>query len=728
MRQPWARGGLVTGLAAALILAAAPTAIATPGPGSPSGTAARASSFKGLVVWSGRLGSETGLRGVVLKANGQGSILEVTGSNRGGNQVHTVAAFKPAPAAVAAIKSAAASAARAPRVSIGDPRLDGTYAALTVQVGSKKHVVLGVNQAPAALQNVLAALNAALPPTGQLRAPAPGKRLGKLIDHSDGTAPCPPGQAATTAAQPVSLKDAAASGIATLTTKGGFGGDTVAVDANWAPLDQNHPVKVRMNFEILPPPELSAADQARVVSGLKASVESRLSGLKASDGTPLQFELNVRQRDAGQPPRPCFHEISINQDVNPDVTSAINTKVDMTGPFAPDPLPGYGSWSTLGTSWQTGGGFSDKAANIWTHEALHFAGLDEAYHNAFQVDGVIKDFPVDARFQGRDDVLEWARQEEAFKGLDVNSGKFRLLSDPGHEHDFMGRCPDNPPCHVDQAAVDALVAAGRDNIDIVAAPGDLLLNKNTDQQDLGVGTDFHLLVHRGTPAHVDGLVAYCVNLDRHTPDAGIRLDVLGRAGDQADPSFQALQAVLDEVARRQTSPLAPTEGGQLAVWRVTDNFTESEQPGTSSREILDAANIAPDGTYQTPRFEDPNAGGAGTGAVTPSGVLPATPPGPAPPPPAVEAKPNLTALAVQGLFARRQLLILRIEDAAPDTVTVRLQKRSGRRTKTIRRYRAAHLHGGANFIPLKLPRLARGTYGIAAAGTGSTRTTSFKVR
>lgn len=709
---------------------------------------ASAASPLSLVVWSGPLGSETALRGVILRPNGHGTIVSVSVANRERGTVSTAGTFHPSPAVLGLIRSAAKAALGAPRVSIAASGPNGLYTAVTIQLGAEKHVVVGVNRAPPQLTALLAALDKALGSTVQFRAPGSAAAAargaqplattsgdpfaGVLIEHSAGTAPCPPGDAATSVAEPISLKDAATDGLATLTTKGGFDGDSVAVDAHWAPLPGKPPVVLRMNFEITPPAELSAADQSRVVNGLKSAVESRLGGLKATDGTPLTVQLNVRQRDPAQPPSPCFHEISIHQDQNFDTTTAINTKVNMTGAFAPDPLPGFGDWSTMGTSWQTGGGFSDMTANVWTHEVLHFAGLDEAYHNAFQVDSVIKDFPADARFQNRDDVLAWAAEQEAFKGLDVNSGKFRLLSDPGHEHDYMGRCPNNPPCHVDQAAVDTLVQAGKDNLDVTGSPGDLLLNKDVSQQSLGVGTDFHLLVHRGTPAHVDGLVAYCIDLGRHTPAAGVRLDVLGRAGDQPDPSMQALQAVLDEVARQELGPLQPTLGGQVAVWRVTDNMIEAESSDLS-RAILDAAHIPPDATYETPHYTDPNAGGAETSGVTPTGVLPATPlPTPAPPPPL--PKPQVTAVGVQQVSVPRRLLGLRVVLTAPDTVTISLQRVKPRHGKTvqryqpIRRYRPLKLHGGGNFLALKAPLLRRGRYRVVASGTASKRTASLSIR
>jgi hypothetical protein len=708
---------------------------------------ASAAPHPGVVVWSGLLGSETALHGVVLQPNGHGTIMSVNAADRGRGTARTVGAFNPSPAVLARIRSAAVAMLQSPRVSIGPSGPAGLYTSVTVQLGARKHVVVALNPLPSPLVALLAAFDGGLPSSAQFRLPglipaadrprqlrakgapplAGGDPFaGVLIKHSEGTAPCVPGQAATSVGEPVSLKDAAADGLVTLTTKGGFGGDTVAVDANWGPLPNNPPVVLRMNFEITPPPELSAADQSRVVNGIKSAVEARLGGLKASDGTPLTVQLNVRQRDPTQPPTPCFHEIKINQDANADTTTAINTKLNMTGPFQPDPLPGWGEWSTLGTSWQTGGGFSAKAADIWTHEVLHFAGLDEAYHPAFQVDDVIKDFPADARFQNNDDVLAWARLEEAFKGLDVNSGRFRLHSDPGHEHDYMGRCPDSPPCRVDQAAVDMLVAAGKENIDITGSPGDLLLNKDSSQQSLGVGTNFHLIVHRGTPAHVDGLVAYCIDLGRHSPDPGVRLDVLGRAGDQSDPSMQALQAVLDEVAREQPAPLDTTIGGQVAVWRVTDDLKSAED-SQFSRAILDAAQIPPDATYVNPHYVDPNSSGAGTSAVSPTDVLAATPLPAAGPPPVV-GKPRLLTISAHQLSARGRLLLVEIAVSSADTLTISLQRAQRKHLRTIVRQRSLRVHEGENFVSLSVPPLRRGSYRLVVAGTAGRRTTSLRVR
>jgi hypothetical protein len=507
------------------------------------------------------------------------------------------------------------------------------------------------------------------------------------ISAGPATSPCPPGQGPTTISKRASLKEAAKLGAVKLTSKGGYNGDAVAVDATWKP--SKLPVTVEIDIEFTSFPGGPSAAQ------VEASIESRLPPRTAVDGTKVQFDIVARERAPGATASPCFHQAQLT----PDSDFRGEAGEADSNPLT---IPQSGEWPA------GRGPTGDR--QIWTHEALHLAGLEDQYVSVFRIGS--KDYPIPDSVDIADPaaVEAWAKS----KGLNPKAGKAGTKAKPGHEKDIMGDVFKGTE-KLTQLDVDKFAGAGARKLTIEAKPGDLLLNKDGGAQNLAVGAPFELTVEPGKRGHADGLVAYCIDLKRHAPSEGQGFDVLGSAAQQPEPALQYLQRVLDVAAALQPAALAKTEGAQDAVWRISDDSSADE-----GKAILALAGV-PDITFAAPHFANPNAASPETSAVTPTGVLP-------------DAKPipYLKTLRVSPsklpAAQRRTVKVKVLLTGARDEVRFELQRRKGGQWRSTVRFPARKLRPGSASIRLRLPVLQRGTFRIVAIGAASSAAAPIRVR
>ena len=671
-----------------------------------------------LVVWAGGVGPGTPLRGAILQPDGKGRLLSVAPAARAAGKVTVGGAFAPSAAQLKAIRGAAAAAAGAPGVRVANVVAGGSYAAATVRVGSKKASLIGVNAGSAALRHLLAQLNAALPKPARLTAPAP-EPAKSVSGPETAPLPCPEGQNATNISKQLSLKEAANAGILTLKAKpvgtgsplGVAAGDAVAVDLDWAPTPPGTPVVVRVNIEI------TAPDGAPWETRLEQAVEGKLAGLRASDGTPVKFDLVVKRRALGAPRTPCFHQIALQDDPR----FASYTRWFHGHPFIQ--RPGSGRWAS-------GKSDPEREALEWTHETLHLAGLHDQYGRVFfSKGGGAFAIPASVDTSDQAALSAWAKSAE----VDISHGIIaRPDYFPGHRDDIMSCCVAGVPLssyRVFQPDIDWFATAGAGRLTVRSSPGDLLLNKNGERQNMGVGAPFEVTATPARRGHADGLVAYCIDANRPFPARGDGYDVLGPAADQPHPGMQALQKVLAEVARRQPAPLEDTPGALRAVWRVTDD----QDPGddADARAILAAAGIDPAQKFDSPHYTDPNAGSPETAAVTPTETLPRAPASPADPRATRPPRARLAALAVsprRARAARRPLLLtVRMDLAdAGDVVTMRFERRVGRGWRDLVRSRRHAFPRGTSLVSVLLPR-PPGSYRVRVTGAFGSSAAGFSI-
>jgi hypothetical protein len=665
-----------------------------------------------LVVWSGGLSAGSGLRGIEIEPDGSGRIMRATASQRLSSRFSVAATFTVAPAAMSTLRAAAGEALAAPPLTTRPGAIGGGYAAAVIDLGGKRHAVVAVNEAPPQLTALLAALDAAVPPSAQA---ATRPRAAKFVPAEKAPrARCAGGQPATTIERDLTLKQAAQSGVATLFSKGKFQGDSVGLQADWKRVKA--PITVHVNAEFIPPP----GDSMDYGDLIRTAVASHLKGLKLKggpeSGTPINFDLNFLTRAPGAPPRDCFHQIQV---------SDIDLEYSPLGPKA-----GGGVW-----------GVSQENVRAWTHEVGHLIGLDDTYHDVFVVDHGAK---AGSSYPLPDNGLQGA-------ALDSALSKFSLKSTDGYVRGDLNKGASPKDLMYNYDFKTHTLAANKEfrnlieKADIVINDpgGTVLVNKRDGNGGAGPGDgldhqqnlitgggvvpfynpDFSLRVRYRGQARVNGLVAYCIDLNREVPTRATRFDVLGAAADLPDPAMQAL-ARLMTVARGVPFTDGAQSGVQSAIWRITD----STDPADAAKPLLAAAGISPDQDYPGGHFSDPNASSATSGAVTTSSRLPRLRLRPAGP----LARPRLTGVAVVPAVIPagppRTSDVTVIVTGAPAPVAVTLQLRAGRRWRTLARLGTPRLDVGSPTISVTLPRLGRGSYRVQASSghqvvTGSLRAT-----
>jgi hypothetical protein len=500
------------------------------------------------------------------------------------------------------------------------------------------------------------------------------------------TAPCPPGQGPTTISKRVSLAEAAKLGAVKLTAKGGYNKDAVAVAATWKP--SKVPVTVQIDIEF------TSFDGGPTAAQVEKAIEGNLPERTAIDGTRVKFDVVARERAPGASPSPCFHQAQLT----PDSKFRGEAGEPDGDPFK---IPQSGEWPT--------GRPAKGDRQIWTHEALHLAGLEDQYSNYFRIGS--KDYPIPDSVDIDDPaaVKKWAES----KGLDYSKGNAGTKAKPGHENDIMGEVAGGEK--LVQADVNRFALIGRNKLTIESRPGDVLLNKDGGDQNLAVGAPFELTVEPGKRGHADGLVAYCIDLRRHPPSEGDGFDVLGPAGAQPEPAMKYLQRVLEVAAKLQPTALASTPGAQDAIWRITDD-TSLDDGAT----IYALAGV-PDETFDAPHFDNANAGFPDTDAVSPTGILPDPPP--VPYLSSLKAKPSKLAAGKRGAVTVTVKL-----KGARDKVRFELQRRKGGEWRRLTKLGSKTLRPGKAAVKLTIPAQRRGSLRLVAIGDANSAIATFRVR
>ena len=643
--------------------------------------AASAATPTTVYAWSGGMAPFQSLNGARLLANGTIQILEVPPADRASGTVRIRGTVTPTPAQLAAIRARAAALppGAAQAASQGT---DGSYALAVAEVNGDDRAILSVNGLDPRLGALLAAINAALPAARQLEVERPRPAGQRASD-----APCAD-TPATEVSRTKTLKEAANEGLAKLTAKGGFEGDTVAVDLTGKPT--SGPVKITIHVELV---DAHPFDQPSLAA-FAAAAAKRIGTQTASNGTKVTVGFDLRTRLPADPATPCFHQITIND--SPGYRSFVDEAVP------PNDGAGSGTWGSMDPDW--GNGF------LLAHEGLHLAGLPDQYTDVFRVKGkpdVVVPNTVDTNDATA--LKNWVRQV----GRDPAAGVLTSRPRPGHGNDIMAT--GRKGSRLLRSDVNALVSKA--GVHLRGDPGDLLANKSGDQQNLGVGAPLDMFAKRGGKAHRDGLWAYCVDLTRHIPRSGSGLDVLGPAASLPGANMAQLQAVLEAVGRRQVGSAATPDGAQDAVWAVTDG---AGGLSTAAQAILTEAGVAGP-LAGTSLFGNPNAQSPDTAAVGTDGVIPPPAVVPEVPPvvmPRLDEARLLTARIRAGRTNRVRLALS--VGVTGGRLRVLVQRRSGAGFRTVGRFPVRKITSGDSFPGLQFPPLAAGAYRLRVT-VGSSR-------
>lgn len=504
---------------------------------------------------------------------------------------------------------------------------------------------------------------------------------------------------ATEITRVLSLQEAAARGMVTLSAKGGVSGDQVAVDLRHRP--SPGPVRVTVRIEFT-----GFADPAGAAPNVGLAVRNGIRELNRlvvrGPGVPrIEFDVQYRVTGRGAPQTPGFHQIRVIR-AAPDYRSGVD------GDVTPNAVGG-----TTGT-WSLADLFDRRT---FAHETLHLAGLPDRYTTSYREPGTGRRFPAPSDLDDQRAVDAWAR---AHVPPLRPGGAYTSTPRPGFGCDIMaslGACARLRPYDVRTLAAQAGV-----RLDV--EPGELLQNKRADQQDFGVAGALRLIAPRGGAARVDGLVVYCIDLDAGTPSAGTLFDAAGPASSFPGPGYAQLHRVLTHVAALPApadgsrADLRP--GAQLAVWAVTDRAFGDAPVTGDPLAVLQGAGLDPAALVAPPDVPNPNAAAAATGAVTPAGtVVPAPAEPPAPPAPRVRLeRVELSQTALRAGRVNRVRLVVQVSGGTP-TLRIAVQRRTGPRWVALGAFPPRRVGAGTGSLGLRFAALPAGRYRLRVTGAGA---------
>ena len=645
---------------------------------------ARAADQPHLVVWSGSLQPGQPATGVELRPDGTGRILTADAHGT----IHVLGGLHPTARELSQIRSQATDLLHKGPLVTHSAAVDGGYVTVSLQQGASSRLITDTGADSPGVTALLDVLNQAIgdsAPTSPTALPGAGP---SNVVGAPATAACPPGQQATEVVKALPLSQAVAARMAELRAKGAIGGDSIAVDARWK--DVVAPARIVVHLEV--ERELDAGHDSDYASKMRSVLNRAYQGYVV-DGQPVNFTFDVVNREHGAPPRPCFHEILMHTEN--DVRSYVTA-------VSKDPQ---------------GGEWSAKDSESWPHEVAHLLGLRDEYDDYFHsASGVDIKLPQNG-LQG--DALQAALDPH---GLSASSGYVYSKPHPGYEHDLLGV---GGRARLNANDLGTVVAHATDLI--VDEPGDVLVSKDGADQNMVTGAHFELPVPYEGTAHVDGLVAYCIDILKEPPARGITgYDVLGSAGSMGTPAMDALQRVADVVAAREPGPLQETPGANDAIWRVSDDADVLNGPDDdAARSILQTAGVPVDTAaerFAAPHFADPAAGDPDTAAVTSDGVVP---------PPAdpvqgalpVDVAPKLAGLTLSTHRLRvrphQRAAVVGVRVAltgAADDVALRMTVRRGAHTITVARAAATSVVRGGGPLALIIRSPRPGHYRVVAQG------------
>ena len=530
-----------------------------------------------------------------------------------------------------------------------------------------------------------------------------------------GVAPAQPARAAvayfpttpppTQVAREMTLQQASRAGIVKLQAKGGGEGDSVSMQLDGKKVKGTIVVTVRAEMTVWAHKTQPEREAIRdLVPYLREKTEAELNRrkYKTSKGEPVRFLLDWQYREPEEVARSNYHQVKM-----------IDPNLDLIKPH-----PNYRSRvhgrGVPNSSVATTATFSTSAEiPVLAHETMHLAGLDDRYTDFYEVGG--KKYPLPKAGMKPSEVEKFAKTHQP--PLKTN-GKVTSGDIPETDRcDMMGAHASAACRKLSKRDLDWYESQA--GVLVKAKPGELLLNKSASKQNFGVAYESSVFAPLGSTTVANGIAVYCIDHDRFFPlDEGF--DVGPSAAEL--PGYEGVAKLLSLNAQVQPNLTESVLGMQAAIWNLTDG-TPLETSGTAdeSRALMAQAGVAENSVPGgLPALEDPNAGTETTGAVDAAGAL-------LPPIAATEAEPPplvrvyAAQLYPKRLRAGRNLHAdLLLGTGGPvENLALRVQRKAGKRWKTIRKLGTRKLATGTTSVPVGFGTLRTGSYRLLIAASGS---------
>ena len=510
----------------------------------------------------------------------------------------------------------------------------------------------------------------------------------------------------------LSPQQAAQAGILALAPKGGFEGDQVLLELEGRQVSA--PITVTLHVELAMEPSRPQAERDAIrdrIPSVEQKTERELNRphYKTAKGEPINFVLDYKYREPGDPPTPGYDQVTV-----------INPKKDL-----PEPDPNFRSYANgLGEPngpATVGGVFGTNSLqpSVLAHESLHLIGLDDRYTDIYVYKG--REIPLP---EGLDTPGQLAQY---LKGLKPPlppppAGDLSAKDTPGTGRcDIMGTGARLTCRKISKR--DLKWIESQAGTTVLVKPGETLLDKSGLDQNFVVAYPTTVFAPPGGKTVAPGVSVYCIDHAKYIPD-GPGFDV-GPAVSTL-PGFDGVEKLVDLNAQLQSSLAEALPGMQEAIWNQTDDapleeFGEASAPvAAAARALLAKAGVAensrPGGLAH---LEDPNAASPATGAVSAGGaVLPPVAAATVSPPPTIRAD---TAVLVPnrvrpGLNVRSTLVIG--VGGQVSAVALRLQRRSGHHWRAVKKLPGRKIEAGTTIVPLKLGGLKAGRYRVEVTLSG----------
>jgi hypothetical protein len=392
------------------------------------------------------------------------------------------------------------------------------------------------------------------------------------------------------------LQEAVAAGLVSISGKGDYFGDgaRITVDNTDPSKVTKNVVSVQLHLEFYGEHATPAN-----VNRIKNAIEQRWKGT-TSDGKQVVTEVISRANAAtNSPPGTTgYHQIKLVGDGRSYVNKVIEVNKETGG----------GEWRTEGS----------QLDEMYAHEAGHLLGFDDVYNDYVkQPDGTWKsgDQSLTSEqwaqlYKDRNETdLTIEQLKEWADNMPVNSSTSIPME--GHKGDLMAdKSGGLSTSHFDELAAKA-------GLIVEVRPGDILVNKDGDNQNLINTRSQNIFTENGDSKTLEGLWVACIDAHLGIPSADDVFDVAPHLSQWR--GIEAATHLLKLVDYINANDLYCGLDfiTQFAIWRITDNQYDEFTSEYIDSLLASAGIVVGDRMLDFPRLISPANENPSTGTVTP---------------------------------------------------------------------------------------------------------------